>query len=107
MAFCNRVKFGPVIFSLGVAAYMESVEGGLEHVGGARSPLDPVALGPKSMRKTWESWFVASYSEKVLEVFLSQGHSQMTALSHYLGLPFTQADKVAMLEHVSGWAWDG
>jgi len=34
MAFCNRVKFGSVIFSLGVAAYMESVEEGLEQVGG-------------------------------------------------------------------------
>jgi len=56
---------------------------------GARSHLDPVALGPKSMRKIWESWFVAFYPEKVLEVFPSQGHSQMTALSHYLGLPFT------------------
>ncbi len=39
MAFCNRVKFGPVIFSLGVAAYMESVEGGLEHVGGGHDHL--------------------------------------------------------------------
>jgi hypothetical protein len=28
---------------------------------------------------------------------------QMTALSHYLRLPFTQGDKGAMLEYVSGW----
>jgi integrase len=68
------------------------------------SQLDPVGLGPKSMRKTWESWLVASYPERVLEVFLSQGHTQMTALTHYLGLPFTQGDKDAMLEYVSGWA---
>jgi len=66
--------------------------------------LDPVGLGPKTLRKTWESWLVSSYPERVLEVFLSQGHTQMTALSHHLGLPFTQTDKGAMLEYVSGWA---
>jgi hypothetical protein len=68
------------------------------------SQLDAAGLGPKSMRKTWESWLVSSYPERVLEVFLSQGHTQMTALSHYLGMPLTQADKDAMLEYVSGWA---
>ena len=66
--------------------------------------LDPVGLGPKTLRKTWESWLVASYPERVLEVFLSQGHTQMTALSHYLGLPFSSVDKEAMREYVSGWA---
>jgi hypothetical protein len=66
--------------------------------------LDPVGLGPKALRKSWESWLVASYPERILEVFLSQGHTQMTALGHYLGLPFTQGDKDAMLEYVSGWA---
>ena len=70
----------------------------------SHSQLDTTGLGPKSMRKTWESWLVSSYPERVLEVFLSQGHTQMTALSHYLGLPFTQADKNAMLEYVGGWA---
>ncbi|TMI07822.1 hypothetical protein E6H34_07055 [Candidatus Bathyarchaeota archaeon] len=69
-----------------------------------RSRVDPIGLGPKTLRKSWESWLVASYPERVLEAFLSQGHTQMTAPSHYLGLPFTQADKDAMLEYVSGWA---
>ncbi|OLE74583.1 hypothetical protein AUG19_08405 [archaeon 13_1_20CM_2_54_9] len=69
-----------------------------------KAGLDPAGLGPKTLRKSWESWLVASYPERVLEVFLSQGHTQMTALSHYLGLPFTQGDKGAMLEYVGGWA---
>jgi len=34
----------------------------------------------------------------------SRGHTQMTALSHSLGLPFALGDKDAMLEYVSGWA---
>src|SRR5437660_1733031 len=69
-----------------------------------KAGLDPVGLGPKTLRKSWESWLVASYPEHVLEVFLSQGHTQMTALSHYLGLPFTSADKEGMREYVGGWA---
>ena len=68
------------------------------------SKLDPVGLGPKSLRKSWESWLVSTYPERVLEVFLSQGHTQMTALSHYLGLPFTQIDKEEMKKWVSGWS---
>src|SRR3989442_10520769 len=69
----------------------------------SHSQLDATGLGPKSMRKTWESWLVSSCPERVLEVFLSQGHTQMTALSHYLGLPFSSEDKEAMREFVSGW----
>ncbi len=68
------------------------------------SKLDPIGLGPKTLRKSWESWLVVWYPERVLEVFLSQGHTQMTALSHYLGLLFTTADKEEMREYVSGWA---
>src|SRR2546427_7606757 len=67
-------------------------------------------LGSSSSSRKWDSkrkeWarLVSSYPERVLEVFLSQGHTQMTALSHYLGLPSVQADKDAILEYVSGWA---
>ena len=68
-----------------------------------RAGLDPEGLGPKTTRKTWESWLVSSYPDRVLEVFLSQGHTQMTALSHYLNLPFTSNDKANMVEWVAGW----
>ena len=68
-----------------------------------RAGLDPKGLGPKTTRKSWESWLVSSYPDRVLEVFLSQGHTQMTALSHYLNLPFTSSDKANMVEWVSGW----
>jgi len=42
----------------------------------ARSAMEPEGLGPKTTRKTWESWLVASYPERALEIFLSQGHTQ-------------------------------
>jgi len=47
-----------------------------------RAGLDPEGLGPKTTRKTWESWLVASYPERVLEIFLSKGHTQTTSLNH-------------------------
>ena len=68
-----------------------------------RAGLDLEGLGPKTTRKTWESWLVSSYPDRVLEVFLSQGHTQMTALSHYLNMPFTPSDKESMVEWVAGW----
>ena len=69
----------------------------------ARSGLDPEGMSPKTTRKTWESWMVFSYPERVLEVFLSQGHSEMTSLTHYLNLPFTEVDKLQMKDWVTGW----
>jgi len=68
-----------------------------------RAGLDGRGLGPRSTRKSWESWLVSSYPDRVLEVFLSQGHTQMTALGHYLNLPFTSNDKANMIEWVAGW----
>ena len=69
----------------------------------ARTGLDPEGMSPKTTRKTWESWMVASYPERVLEVFLSQGHSEMTSLTHYLNLPFTELDRLQMKDWVLGW----
>jgi len=46
---------------------------------------------------------VMSYPERVLEVFLSQGHSEMTSLTHYLNLPFTEVDRLQMKDWVLGW----
>ncbi len=68
-----------------------------------RAGLDPIGLGPKTGRKTWESWLVSAHPDRVLEVFLSQGHTQMTALGHDVNLPFTDSDKARMLEWVAGW----
>lgn len=56
----------------------------------------------KSFRKTWESWLVFYY-RMPLEVALSQGHTIMTQLQHYLGLPFTEQDRLGMKQYVEGW----
>ena len=65
--------------------------------------LDDEGIGVKTTRKTWESWLITKYENKSLHIFLSQGHSQTTALAHYLNLGFTLEDKNQMDQYVSGW----
>ena len=36
-------------------------------------------------------------------IFLSMGHSKITELRHYLGIPFSDRDKYEMREWVEGW----
>ena len=68
-----------------------------------RGGMDPEGLNMKMFRKTWESWLTASYPGRKEEVFLSQGHTSLTVLQHYVNLPFTDEDKVKMKEWVEGW----
>jgi len=65
--------------------------------------LNPEGLGPKTTRKTWESWLVLCYPEKTPHIFLSQGHNEMTALKHYVNLPFIGSDKEQAMKFVEGW----
>lgn len=65
--------------------------------------LYPDYMGPKTTRKTFESWLVTFYPEKFNQIFLSQGHNQLTSLKHYLNLPFNEKDKVEMRQFVEGW----
>jgi len=65
--------------------------------------LDPSALSPKTTRKTWESWLVFYYPQHLTHIVLSQGHTTLTSIQHYLNMPFTEGDKPAMREFVEGW----
>jgi len=60
-------------------------------------------LGPKTTRKTWECWLVHYYPTLTPQIFLSQGHDTLTALKHYVNLPFNKEDKESMGEFVGGW----
>jgi len=68
-----------------------------------KAGLDPAGLGPKTTRKTWESWLVSTYPERLTEIFLSQGHTELTSLKHYLNLPFTEVDRLEMRKWTLGW----
>ena len=68
-----------------------------------RMGLDPVGLGPKTTRKTWESWLAFYFGQNhLLEIVQSQGHTTGTSLHHYLSMPFLPRDKEQMGEFVSG-----
>ena len=64
--------------------------------------LDPNYLCARTTRKTWESWLVAT-GHDTLMVALSQGHNEDTMLKHYLGIPFSDEDKIKMQYWVRGW----
>ena len=65
--------------------------------------VDPRYMSVKSSRHTWESWLATYYPNKLGQIYLSQGHDSMTALNHYINLPFTKKDKEEMGEFVYGW----
>ena len=65
--------------------------------------ISPEYLGPKTTRKTWESWLVFCFEHKLLHIVNSQGHTLATALKHYVNLPFTKEDEKDMSEFVGGW----
>ena len=65
--------------------------------------VDPIGLSVKTTRKTWESWLVSSYPERVLLIAMSQGHTQLTAMQHYLNLPFSEGEKQKIRGYTAGW----
>lgn len=67
------------------------------------SDIGETGITPKMFRKTWESWLVFSYPDRLLEILLSQGHTETVSFKHYLGLPFSDKDRLEMKEYVIGW----
>jgi len=65
--------------------------------------LDPSYLSVKTTRKTYESYLISIYPQRRDEIFISQGHTELTALKNYINLPFTQKDKEEMIKYVAGW----
>ncbi len=69
----------------------------------AKAGLDPAFISAKTLRKSWESWLVFYFPNQVPAIFLNQGHTETTALKHYINLPFTEEDRRDMREWVEGW----
>lgn len=63
----------------------------------------PFLICSKTTRKTMESWLTFYYPGRSLEIALSQGHTTVTSLRHYLNMPFTEVDRLQMKEYVEGW----
>lgn len=70
---------------------------------GRKGGLDPQGLGPKTTRKTWESWLTFYYGQdKLLQIVQNQGHTTGTSLHHYLSMPFLPKDREEMEPFVKG-----
>lgn len=67
--------------------------------------IDPSYMSVKSTRKTYESYLMSIYPQRRDEIFISQGHTELTALKNYVNLPFTQQDKDEMIKYVAGWGF--
>jgi integrase len=63
--------------------------------------MQPEGLCAKTFRKTWESWLVLSYPSRLTEILASTGHTQTTALTYYLAMPFVESEKADMGPYVS------
>ena len=65
--------------------------------------LPPDNVGVKTTRKTWESWLLSKYPTRVMEITISQGHTSITSIQHYMGVGFNDIDKLQMGEYIGGW----
>ena len=68
-----------------------------------RANLDSLGMSVKITRKTWESWLMFSYPTQIAMITLSQGHTALTSLEHYVNMPFTESDRVEIRNYVQGW----
>ena len=57
----------------------------------------------RTSRKSLESWLLTAYPDQSVRIALSQGHTETTALCHYLNLSFTEEERGDILNEVSGW----
>ena len=57
----------------------------------------------RTSRKSWESWLLTAYPDRAAWISLSQGHTESTALGHYLNISFTDREREDILNEVTGW----
>ena len=75
----------------------------MQAIPGQEGSGNPYALTVRTTRKSWESWLLATFPDKLPYITLSQGHSETTALRHYLNISFTQAERADIQREVRGW----
>jgi len=57
----------------------------------------------KTTRKTWECWLMRSEYDPI-KILLNQGHTQTTAILHYLNLSFTPREIENIKQKTHGWS---
>ena len=67
-----------------------------------KSGLNPVGLGVKTTRKTWESWLIVSYPGRYGEIASNQGHTIGVAFNNYVNTPFNAQERLEIKSRVAG-----
>jgi len=70
---------------------------------GQEQSSNPTGITVRTSRKTWESWLLAAYPDKVINIVLSQGHTETTALRHYFNISWTRGERESIKAEVKGW----
>lgn len=60
-------------------------------------------ISAKTTRKTWESWLAISYPNRLDQICMNQGHTNLTAVRHYLQLPFSEEEIREIKNRTAGW----
>jgi len=68
-----------------------------------RAEISSVGVSAKCTRKTWESWLMFMYPNRIMDIVTSQGHTQTISIQHYCNMPFNDRDKVEIERFVEGW----
>jgi len=77
---------------------------GLPDLPGREGSANPTGITVRTTRKSWESWLLSAYPDKVINITLSQGHTETTALRHYFNISFTPAERAAIKDETRGWS---
>lgn len=64
---------------------------------------NPTGIRVRTTRKTWESWLLAACPDRLIDIALSQGHSETIAIRHYGNLAWTPDEREAIRAEVVGW----
>ena len=75
-------------------------------LGTITNDFNPTGITARTTRKTWESWLMAAYPEKFVQICMSQGHSTMMSMNHYLNTAFTREERNGILVMTAGWIRD-
>lgn len=67
-----------------------------------RTPDDP-SINNKTFGKTRESWLLFYFSDKTLQIALSQGHTITISHEHDPSIPFEEDDRKDMRKWAEGW----
>jgi len=68
-----------------------------------KAGIDPSYMSTKTTRKTWESYLFTTFPNHREEIYKSIGHTAMTALDFYVGLPYSVENKRNMMKYTAGW----